>query len=449
MVKFFNKYQGKKNYGFPAISTIIVALVIVLSAIPHEIMIYNFNDLYTRQYGHSITISYTVLCTLFLPFVKRGRFKINTYAKKSPFLLFLVYGVVSIIFAIINNAELSFYSVAAYKYILYIITFLILSSTVSLKKYLEGLDLGFKLALCLQTLIGWLYEFLGITIPYIGKYSVSYRNGLSRMEGTFTHPGDFSLYAGILFIYFFYKLLDEKDISSLVFTAMAYIDIFLSGARTMLLTITIFVGIVLFYKYHRLLWVKALLIICIIGGVYFFLGSDIYNDMFIEHNFKEMALARFTHWIIGFKIMFSSIENFLFGVGLNNHVRYIDENYGMFDLIVFAAKDALDSEFVRGMPIHNSFIIVGCELGIVGMILYISYYIFYIREIIKVLISDSKYRTICAFIISSIAIMMIYSIQGWAMMKNFAWEIIIIIFALSSLVLRTFKNSRMNTGIKS
>ncbi len=448
MVNFFNNYQIKHKHSLPAISTLLVTLVVVLSAIPREIVIYSFYDPYTRQYGRSISIPYAILCTLFLLFIKRGKFKINMYAKKSPFLFYLVYGVFSVVFAIFNKAELPFYSVAAFKYVLYIITFLILSSTVSLSNYLKGLDLGFKIALLLQTLIGWLYEFAGITVPYIGKYSVSYRNGLSRMEGTFTHPGDFSLYAGILFIYFFYKFLEKKEVVSLVYSVVAYIDIFLSGARTMLLTVSVLVAIILFYKYRQLLLVKILLAISISVGLYWFFNSDIYRDMFLEHDFREMFVARFTHWIVGFNIMFSSIENFLFGVGLNNHVRYIDENYGMFAGVVSSAGDALESEFVRGMPIHNSFIIVGCELGIVGTLLYLSYYIFYIREIGKVFSKDSRYRRICAFILSSIVIIMIYSIQGWAMMKTFAWEIVIVIFALSSQILKSYKNTNLCVGIK-
>ena len=448
MVKFFNKFQRKNKHSLPAISTLIVALVVVLSAIPREIVIYSFNDPYTRQYGRNISIPYAILCSMLLLIIKRGKFRINMYAKKSPFLFYLVYGVFSAVFAVFNKAELTFYSVAAFKYVLYIFSFLILSSTVSLKNYLNGLDLGLKIALMMQTLIGWLYEFAGITVPYIGKYSVSYRNGLSRMEGTFTHPGDFSLYAGILFMYFFYKFLDKKEVVSLVYSAVAYIDIFLSGARTMLLTISALVAIVLFYKYRQLLLVRILLAIGIGGGLYLFFNSDIYRDMFLEHDFREMFVARFTHWIVGFKIMFSNIVNFLFGVGLNNHVRYIDENYGMFALVVSSAGDALESEFVRGMPIHNSFIIVGCELGIVGAILYLSYYIYYIREIGNVFNKDSSYRRICAFILSSIVIIMIYSIQGWAMMKSFAWEIVIVIFALSSQILKSYKNTNLFIGIK-
>ncbi|WP_022758308.1 O-antigen ligase family protein [Butyrivibrio fibrisolvens] len=448
MVKDFNNYQIKNKHSLPAISTLLIALVVLLSAIPREIVIYSFNDQYTRQYGRSISIPYAIICTFLLLFIKRGKLKINKYAKKSPFLFYLVYGVFSVAFIIFNKAELPFYSVAAFKYVLYIISFLILSSSVSLKNYLKGLDLGFKIALMLQTLIGWLYEFAGITVPYIGKYSVSYRNGLSRMEGTFTHPGDFSLYAGILFIYFFYKFLYKKGVVSLVYSAVAYIDIFLSGARTMLLTISVLVAIILFFRYRQLLLVKILLAIGISGGLYWFFNSDIYIDMFLEHDFSEMFVARFTHWIVGFNIMFSSIESFLFGVGLNNHVRYIDENYGMFALVVSSAGDALESEFVRGMPIHNSFIIVGCELGIVGTLSYLSYYIFYICEIGKVFHKDSRYRRICAFIISSIVIIMIYSIQGWAMMKTFAWEIVIVIFALSSQILKDYKNSNLCVGIK-
>lgn len=434
MVKFFNNFQRKNKHSLPAISTLIVALVVVLSAIPREIVFYNFSDLYTRQYGHAITIPYAILCSMLLLIIKRGKIRISFFAKKSPFVFYLVYGVFSLFFIVFNKAELSFYSVAAFKYILYITMFLILSSTVSLNNYLKGLEVGFKAALFLQTLIGWLYEFAGITIPYIGKYSSSYRNGLSRMEGTFTHPGDFSLYAGIIFIYFFYGYLEKRKINSLLYSVVAYIDIFLSGARTMLLTVSILVAIILFYKYKKLIMAKTILVISISGGLFWFFRSEIFRDMFVEHDFNEMFVARFTHWIIGFNILFSNIENFLFGVGLNNHVRYIDENYGMFDLVVSSAGDALDSEFVRGMPIHNSFLIVGCELGFIGLFLYLSYYVYHIRRAIDIAKNCPKYSNICKFIVTSLTLVLIYSIQGWAAMKSFAWIIVVILLALSTIV---------------
>ncbi|MCH4192001.1 MAG: hypothetical protein LKF52_06820 [Butyrivibrio sp.] len=431
-----------RKYRKISISEMIISLMVILCSLPQELTLKSYSDSYTRQYGSSYTITISMVLVVCLIIARNGHIKKYKYTIKSPFIAFILFGVFSICFKPFNGVPIAFYGIAACKYLAYGLMFIVLTNCVTYHRFLEGFDLGAKAGLIFQSIIGWLYVFAGVEVPVIGGHSNSVRNGLSRMVGTFQHPGDFSLYIGILFVYFLCRIIITGEKKKLIYLFIAFLDIFLSGARTMLLVTSIVAVIVLYKKYRRSSFAKVAIFAVIVFVVVLFLQSDIYQDMFVRHNVYDMLVARTIHWILGFKIMTESISNFLFGIGMNNIVHYIDENYTRYAALVALASNVLDSDFVRGMPIHNSFLIIGCELGIGGFTLYIWIYIWYTRQLLQIMRKSIASKFDCFFIIADFGVFILYSFQGWAMMKNFAWTLFILIISFATLVIRENKKSR-------
>ena len=175
---------------------------------------------------------------------------------------------------------------------------------------------------------------------------------------------------------------------------------------------------------------KALFIFAILTGVYWFIQSDSFYSLFIKNNIWDMLAARLVYWKMGIDIMIDSPSNFIIGIGLNNIVDFIDLNYSKYAGLVSTASSILNSEFVRGMPIHNSFLIVGCELGILGIVLYIRIYMRIVLDSIKMLGNKRVHhdeKWVYVFLLAATVVIMVYCMQGWATHKDFAWTMIVVL----------------------
>lgn len=455
--------HSKRNYveSFSRVNVVrmMIALIIVTSAISRDfkLIVFNSNNI-IRQYGSSIGISLPLIIGISLLFFKKRPHKkvickrvnvvISNKRKdifESPIFHYFIWGLISCVFLFFNNASFRWYVVGAYSYILYLLLFLLIIRNVSYAELSKGIDDGFRMGLIIQTIIGFLYVFGGILIPYVSNYSNSMRNGITRMVGSFTHPGDFSLYISIIYAYFLCKFLFLDEKKCLLYVVIGFVDIYLSGARTMLIVSLILLLSIIIRRYHKRLEVKVFVVLLSITGGYYFYKSDFFQDLFVKHSFFEMLNARVVHWIIGFKIMFSSISNLFFGIGLNNHVDYIDKNYNEYAKLVYSASTILSSEFVRGMPIHNSLLIVGCELGLFGLFLFLRIFLNMIH-VSLIIIRSKKYhgllRMQATFLVAFTIVMLAYCMQGWAAHKSFSWIMIDIISALSFKLAKVYKNGK-------
>lgn len=415
--------QKKVNY----IDAVIIALIIILAAIPREISIFVFSDGANRQYGSSISISLSFIISLLLLY--KGKIK-NDFKllKYEPFFQYLLFGLLYGLFGALIQMNIKFYFVGAYRYILYIVLYIFITSNISFESIHKGFEIGLKVGCLFQAFVGLLRVFTGYLIPFISGTSENKRDGMLRLVGTFQHPGDCSLYLSFALMFFlcafFYT---RKKKTNLLFFIITFITIYYTQARAILIISFITISIIIFIKFRKKILVKLLLIPLVIFVLYCFYNSDIYYELFIRNSFTEMLYARSVHWIIGGRIMIDNPVNFFIGVGLNGIVDYINTNYYDFADLVLTST-VLDESFVRGMPIHNSILIVGCELGIVGLILYIRFFIKYIVFLIKAFL-NSKYKFQPLFVSMSLVSFLIYCIQGWAAHKNFAWTMLVLLFA--------------------
>ena len=426
------KYERK---NIISIGSVLIALIIITCVFPREISLLSFaTDYVTRPYGNSLSISlpmiFTLLFTLLL-IPRRKKTKKSIW--RAPIVHYFNWGIISGLFLLINGASIKWYSAGAFTYLLFTAMFILLATFINYEELLRGIDKGFRVSLVIQTLIGFLYVFFGVLIPFFSNYSTSFRNGLSRMVGSFSHPGDFSLYISIMYVYFLSKWLFAGETKSILYVVLCFIDIYLSGARTMLIVSMLITIIFFMRRYKNRLELKLLFAAVIALGVYWFVQGDTFQDLFIRHNFFDMFTARLVHWIIGIRIMFANVLNFLFGVGLNNHVDYINAHFSSFEGLVYTASAVLTNDFVRSSPIHNSFFIVGSELGVVGFGLYLRVYLHmltYSIQNLKKRRDKQRPQWQIVFIFGVSIVLLLYCMQGWATHKDFSWTMIVIISLL-------------------
>ncbi len=406
---------------------VILVLMIVTCVLPREQTIYAFQENLTREYGSVISITIPMIAMLGIIFLNRGQISYNRFIE-NPLLTWFNFAIASGLFILINEGKFSYYLVAASRMMLYILMYILLSYNISKKTFFEAIDLGFRITLIIQTIIGCLYEFFGISIPIISNYSDSVRNGMKRMVGSFSHPGDFSLYIAIITLYFVTQLIFRREKRVIPFVFMGTMDILLSGARSMLICTLIACFALLLRKNRNNIFLKLGLVISVIVGIVIFLKSDIFQDLFIKHNFFDMFLARFVHWIIGIKIMTRNPINFICGVGLNNCVDYINEHFSAFTGLL-AQQTVIDNSFVSHSPIHNSYLIAGVETGIIGIILYARIYLKGLIDSIHLVKKKSKYKAEAMFIGAAFFTYAVYAMQGWSLQKNYALTMLVVLCA--------------------
>lgn len=425
----------KERKNTISIGSILIAVIIITCVTPHEISLLSFAyDYVTRPYGNALSISLPMIFTfLFTLLLIPRRKKIKKSIWRAPIVQFFNWGILSGLFLLINRASIQWYSVGAFKYLIFAIMFILLAKYINYDELLFGIDKGFQVSLIIQTVIGFLYVFFGVLIPFVSNYSTSIRNGLSRMVGSFAHPGDFSLYISILYVYFLAKWLFAGEKKCILYVLLCFIDIYFSGARTMLI-VSMIVTIIVFMRRYRNRWeLKILFAAAIVLGTYWFIQGDTFQDLFIRHNFFDMLTARFVHWIIGIRMMFANVSNFLIGVGLNNHVDYINAHFSNYAGLVYTASAVLTNDFVRSSPVHNSFLIAGSELGIVGFVLYLRIYLYMLTFAIQNLKKRPKKKRLqwhFVFIFGASIVLLLYCMQGWATHKDFSWTMIVILSLL-------------------
>ena len=412
------------------LNSIILSLINITCIWSKSLPVISFEDGISRPYGSAISIGVPLVLTLLLVFFNLSKPYKKMRSIRTPFCQHCLFAIFSGIFLLFNEGSICNYIVAFFEYITYLILFCAVYNFMSKEDVITAVDRGFRASLIIQTAIGWLYVFFGILVPYISNYSNSVRNGFSRMTGSAGHPGDFSLYIAILFVYFISVYLFKKEKKYAVYAIIAFVDIFLSGARTMLVVSCLVGFFILIRKYRRNFFVISAIVVVTVIFVAWFLKSDVYQDMFVKNSLSDMFIARFVHWIMGFRITFGDLQSFLVGVGLNSHADYIDAHYSAYATLVATASSVLDSDFVRGMPIHNSYLIMSSEMGIVGFIMYVRMYIIGIRKSILNIRKEDGSKYIWVFALAAFAVFAFYCIQGWAMMKRMSWILLIIVNAI-------------------
>ncbi|MDV4150304.1 O-antigen ligase family protein [Clostridium sp. AL.422] len=431
------------------INKIFVVLLPVIAAYSRnfiEILSISNENKLNMQYGNGIFIDLVSIWVLGFIFIIISKgIKKSEISSKSGFGLLLIISAITMVFPNNQNNLLSLFGlVKIFKYFLIAI---LLTSIGDFNKFYSWIKKGFKIGLIIQTIVGFLFTFGGIIIPFItGTSSHSIRNGFYRMFGTMESPGDFSLYMIIILAFFLVDFWILKERRSLVYMVLSWINLYFSGARAMtILSAIIIVGII-FYRYRKNYIVKAITIIGAIAGIIFFINSDYYYEYFVRNNIFDMLSTRMVHWNLGIRLF---LKNFIFGVGLNNITYFIFNNFDQVFSNVNYQNILVDSMFLQTAPIHNSFFIVACEMGVLGIIAYLRIYVIAFKKCISVIKNENKeFSKFAVFPLVALGTYIVYGLQGWAMLKQPFWIIFCIIICYVQLLFKNSNNNEINNKLE-
>jgi hypothetical protein len=303
-----------------------------------------------RQFGSAITVN--VITILIIISCLFTIYKLKKLPKNA-FTFFMLISFISILFP--NSQVKHLTIIGLYMLLQYFLIYVVIINFYTIDEFRCYLEVGFKIVLVIQTIIGFLGVFGGITIHYISDWATndSYRDGYLRMVGTFPHSGDFSLFIAVIYVYFLNAYFFNKKKSYIIYIIICLINIYLSGARSMIICSGIVLIYVLLKKYKNQLILKIALILAMVCACFIFFKSDTFNQLFIQNSIIDMFYTRMIHWIIGFRMF---IKNWLFGVGLNNSVEYLRNNPSLIADINYSGLE--ETYFYFTNPIHNSIIII-------------------------------------------------------------------------------------------
>ena len=308
------------------------------------------------------------------------------------------------------------------------------------KTVVHGIFMGLAVTAILNFVLSILYPVLGMEGAIKLFDSEASTRGDDRVGavGTMGHPNGLGTYASYLFTFFVACFITAfKRQQSGIYAAISFLVIVLSASRSALLAAVLaLLGIVVFYVYRRykLLsfqsFLKAIiplgiLIALLLSGPLSFLFSDV-------DNLDEMTTSRLMHYYCGYEIF---QDHPLVGVGMNAHLVYLGENSSavIFEQVFDMTDLWQPEEFMFTNPIHNIWIILIDELGIVGFIPILCFIIWYIATF-KQRTKRSQNRYYNILNITGLGVVFCWLVQGnsdWAPLTPQVLNLSLMFVALS------------------
>ena len=314
------------------------------------------------------------------------------------------------------------------------------ANSFSVKTVVRGIYLGLALTVILHFVLAICYPVLGME----GVVKLFDNEASTRSEervgavGTMSHPNALGAYVSCYFCFFVGCFMTAfKRRQSAIFAGMAFIVIILSASRSALLaSVVAVVGIVVFYVYRRykLLSLQSILkgiiplgifIALLLTGPLSFLFADV-------EDLDEMTTSRLMHYYCGYEIF---QDHPLVGVGMNAHLVYLSENSSavIFEQVFDMTDLYQPEEFMFTNPIHNIWIILITELGLIGFLPIFCFVFWYIGTFKRrTRRSQNRYYNILN--ISGFSVICCWLVQGnsdWAPLTPQVLSLSLMFLALS------------------
>ena len=314
------------------------------------------------------------------------------------------------------------------------------TNSFSVKSVVRGIYMGLAATVILHFLLAICYPVLGFENAvkiYDSEASTRSEERVGAV-GTMGHPNVLGTYVSYYFTFFIACFVTAyKRRESAIYAAMAFIVIILSASRSALLaSVVALVGVVVLYVYRRykLLSFQSILKGIIPLGLFIaFLLMGPLNFLFSNvEDLDEMTTSRLMHYYCGYEIF---QDHPLVGVGLNSHLVYLVENSSavMFEQVFDAADIWQPEEFLFTNPIHNIWIILITELGVIGFLPILFFVIWYITTF-KRRTRRSMNRYYNILNISGLGVVFCWLVQGnsdWAPLTPQVLNLSLMFLALS------------------
>ena len=316
----------------------------------------------------------------------------------------------------------------------------LLTNCFSVKTVVKGVFMGLVATVILQFILCIFYPVMGMEsmIKIFDKDAATRNDERIGAVATMSHPNVLGTYASYYFAFFAGCFITAyKRRESAICAGLSFIVIVLTASRSALMaSIIALLGIVVFYVYRRYKLISfqsalkgviplGVLIALLLTGPLSFLFNDI-------DNLDEMTTSRLMHYYCGYEIF---QDHPLVGVGLNTHLVYLGENSSavIFEQVFDMTDLWQPEEFMFSNPIHNIWIILIVELGILGFLPILGFVIWYIATFKRrTRLSQNRYYNILN--ITGLGVMFCWIVQGssdWAPLTPQVFNLSLMFIALS------------------
>lgn len=297
----------------------------------------------------------------------------------------------------------------------HILLFQLIYSNLSVKQIINGIYDGFMYLCVFQLILAICFPILNMEsvtgLFHEGAKDWSTRQGnRSGAVGVFEHPGSLALFLLIASSFFLATYLDKIRTSlSLIILILNGVTIILTYSRTAYIAYVIVIFALYFINKNAKknifsVWniIKILLPITVIVCWIVFFSP--FSDQFLKEDSSTQYDNRMVHWLLALVIFTTSPY---LGVGINSHLAFLDKHSS------FISKLTASGDFYLKNPIHNIHLIVLCETGILGFILWV---IFLFRNIAlaKKQIGNETNRIMSLSLIGLFLSYLFYGVTGWA-----------------------------------
>ncbi|MED3823624.1 hypothetical protein P4561_07795 [Priestia flexa] len=359
-----------------------------------------------------------------------------------------------ILFSIfIMTAIISFFfsdNYAAASYVVSRLLFMYLLMTLLLKY--EFLDIwnkfltGIMILLPIQFIIGILQYITEkpIGLRVLGESKNPFREDTvygaaeKGLSGTLGHPGILGVFVIILIpflvVYYFSSEKRSSFKNSIVILSIltSVLIVFLTNARTsiaiMFLTFLLAFSGTLLIKYLKNESITKFMLYLFTFSILFIIAIIIFSDSLIERfggsDLLYQADYRGGLSLISWNIITLNLKNLILGVGPNN---YTDTLAG------------IGTGFAYTQPVHNLYLLLFAEGGILHALCYIALLITIICKMIVVLMQKGSHSYYALAILISILNIAIYNFTGWANYNNQNFILFVVIFVLAVKVYQEHK----------
>ena len=354
------------------------------------------------------------------------------------FLIFAGYAVYTLLNP--NNPSRGQTVVATFFLISFAVFMYLFTNTFTVKNVVNGIFMGLAATVILHFLLAMCYPVLGMenVVKLYVKEASSRSVERIGANCTMGHPNVLGTYASYYFIFFVATYITAyKRRASLVFAGMSFLVIVLSASRSALLASffsLLAVAALYVLRRYRLMSFQSIfkgiiplgiIIALLLTGPLSFLFSNV-DDL------DEMTTSRLMHYYCGYEIF---IDHPIVGVGLNSHLVYLVENSSavMLEQIFDTADIYQPEEFMFSNPIHNIWIILIDELGILGFLPILCFVIWYIATF-KLRTRRSRNRYYNILNMSGLGVICCWLVQGntdWAPLTPQVLSLSLMFIALS------------------
>lgn len=263
-----------------------------------------------------------------------------------------------------------------------VFTLYICKSYISKEVFISAFFDAFQIIIFIELIISISFSLLHINALqqlFITELdgAVTEREGTSllRASGTTMWPNRLGALCALIAAFFWICYLQKYRRKRAIFLfVFSMIVIILSQSRSALsacilsLLVTTMINL---FKKHQITVKRILyfgLIFCL--ALFILLNLSIIQEMFFKSDANDMAEARFIHYILGYNIGTNS--HFL-GVGINTNTHYM--YYKM-------NTNLLGNVWLYQHTIHNIYLVIFAELGVLGLISWIYFLLSRIRRVL-------------------------------------------------------------------